>query len=400
MPMIAKSLLLAGIMASMAAPAQDAPALETCSARGPTQAPLEYRSVDVLADGRVTFRLCAPEASSARLVSGDIDAVPTGYDGKPQGLAMERDSQGYWLAATSAPVKPGVHVYGFKVAGVVIPDPQSQTPANEARGARSIFYIPAPDLAFEAYRPEIPHGLVSTMEYPSKSTNSLRRAVVYTPPGYETGGRRRYPVLYLVHGVGDSELSWTQKGRAAYILDNLIADGAAPPMIVVMPFGHTPSRSGVDNRFNSDFRDDLINDLVPTIDARFRTQAGPARRAMAGLSMGGLHTINFGLTRPDIFGPIGVFSIGFIGDENLARFEKNDMDALRRRVAAGTFVYYAIGKGDPVMPLVAPTRRLFDAAGLKYQYVETEGGHEWSVWRANLRDFATKVFAPERPRKR
>jgi enterochelin esterase family protein len=397
--MISKWLLLTGFLASTATPALAKTDLEPCSASGPTQAPLEYKSVDVLADGRVTFRLCAPEAPSARLVSGDIDSVPTGYDGGPQGLTMERDSQGYWLATTVAPVKPGVHVYGFRVAGVVIADPQSQTPANEARGARSTFYISSPDLAFEAYRSDIPHGLVSTFEYPSKSTNSLRRAEVYTPPGYEAGGRRRYPVLYLVHGVGDSELSWIQKGRAAYILDNLIADGKAPPMIVVMPFGHTPARPGVDNRLNSDFRDDLINDLIPAIDARFRTEARPARRAMAGLSMGGLHTINFGLTRPDVFGPIGVFSIGFIGDENLARFEKNDMGALRRRAAAATFVYYTIGKTDPVMPLVAPTRRLFDAAGLKYQYAETEGGHEWSVWRADLRDFAARVFAPATPRK-
>ncbi|WP_304274720.1 alpha/beta hydrolase-fold protein [Caulobacter segnis] len=397
--MILRSHLLAGTMILAAAPALAAPDLDACSTRGPTQAPLEYKPVDLLPDGKVVFRLCAPEAASARVVSGDIDSVPTGYDGGPQGLAMTRDDRGYWAATTAKPVSPGVHVYGFSIAGTVIADPQSQSPANEARGARSTFYIPSPGLAFGAYRPDIAHGVVSTVEYASKSTDSLRRAQVYTPPGYEGGGDRRYPVLYLVHGVGDSELSWVQKGRAAYILDNLIADGKAPPMIVVMPFGHTPGRPGVDNRFNSDFRDDLINDLIPAIDARFRTEPRPARRAMAGLSMGGLHTINFGLTRPDIFGPIGIFSIGFIGDENLARFEKNDMDALRRRAAARTFVYYTIGKTDPVMPLVGPTRRLFDAAGLKYQYVETEGGHEWSVWRADLRDFATKVFpsAPGKP---
>lgn len=397
--MILRSPLLAGALLLAAAPALAAPDPDACSTRVPTQPPLEYKSVDVLPDGRVMFRLCAPGAPSARVVSGDIDSVPTGYDGAPQGLAMTRDDRGYWAVTTSKSVSPGVHVYGFGIAGVVIADPQSQTPANEARGARSTFYIPSPGLAFEAYRPNIAHGLVATIEYPSASTNSLRRAEVYTPPGYEAGGGRRYPVLYLVHGVGDSELSWVQKGRAAYILDNLIADGKAPPMIVVMPFGHTPARPGVDNRFNSDFRDDLINDLIPAIDGRFRTEPRPPRRAMAGLSMGGLHTINFGLTRPDVFGPIGVFSIGFIGEENLARFEKNDMEALKRRAAAKTLVYYTIGKNDPVMPLVAPTRRLFDAAGLQYQYVETEGGHEWSVWRADLRDFATRVFSSDKPRR-
>lgn len=384
--------------ALLALPAAAAAETSSCETRGPTQAPLDYQSVETLPDGRVRFRLCAPDAPAAKVVSGDIDSIPTGYDGGPPGLAMVKDAENYWVATTARPVKPGVHVYGFEVTGLVIPDPQSSEAASQARGMRSTFYVAAPDLAFERYRPDIAHGLVSTVEYPSATTGTLRRAQVYTPPGYEAGGRRRYPVLYLVHGVGDTERSWIEKGRANYILDNLIADKAAPPMIVVMPFGHTPARAGIDNRFNSDFRDDLIKDLTPFIDGHFRTETKTDRRAMAGLSMGGLHTINFGLTRPDVFGPIGIFSIGFIGEDNLARFRDHELSALKARAAAKTWVYYTIGRGDPVLSLVPPTRALFDQAGLKYEYVETDGGHDWEVWRRDLRDFAGRVFSKtERP---
>jgi len=221
----------------------------------------------------------------------------------------------------------------------------------------------------------------------------MRRMHVYTPTGYEGSSNKRYPVLYLNHGAGDSDEGWVATGHANLILDNLIAAGKARPMIVVMPFGHTPERPGVARFENTDFGTDLTDEIIPIIDGRFRTLKGPRNRAMAGLSMGGTHTLHFGLTRPDLFGAIGVFSIGLInGAADVPAFEAAHDAVLRERARDKTLIYLAVGKEDILNAKVPPTRKMREDYHLALVYRETGGGHDWFNWRDYLADFAPRLF--------
>jgi enterochelin esterase family protein len=233
---------------------------------------------------------------------------------------------------------------------------------------------------------------VSVFEYWSKSLGVKRRAHIYTPPGYMRDGKR-YPVLYLVHGAGDSDDEWTSTGHAQYILDNLIAAHKARPMIIVMPFGHTPERPGGTNILgNQDFGNDLLKDLIPAIDASWRTIAKPQSRAMAGLSMGGAHTLQFGLPHSDVFRYIGVFSMGLGNQENAASYEKANAETLKRSARELQLVYYAIGKEDFLYSSAAPTRAMLDRQGIHHVYNESGGGHTWINWRRYLNDFLPRLF--------
>jgi enterochelin esterase family protein len=208
-------------------------------------------------------------------------------------------------------------------------------------------------------------------------------------------GKAAYPVLYLVHGAGDSDDSWTSVGHAQYILDNLIAAGKAKPMIIVMPAGHTPDRPGTDMLTNTDFGDDLVKDLIPYVERNFRALKSPDARAMAGLSMGGAHTIRYGLTRPDLFHYIGIFSMGLGMNGNLdqvTQYEAANDAALKRDAKELKLLYYAIGKDDFLHATVAPTRGIFDKYGIKHVYHESDGGHTWINWRRYLNDFAPRLF--------
>jgi enterochelin esterase family protein len=208
-------------------------------------------------------------------------------------------------------------------------------------------------------------------------------------------GSDAYPVLYLVHGAGDSDDSWTSVGRANYILDNLIAGGKAKPMIIVMPAGHTPPREGADMLTNTDFGDDLIKDLMPFVEGHFRTINTADARAMAGLSMGGAHTINFGLPHPELFHAIGIFSMGLGMNDDLKQVEtyrERNAAALKRAATDIKFVYYGMGKDDFLYGTVKPTRALLDQYGIKTIYNESTGGHTWINWRRYFYDFAPRLF--------
>lgn len=354
--------------------------------------PLIYSPTEQLPDSRIRFRLCAPEAASPVIVSSDIEQIPSGFDGKPAGLPMTLDAFGYWVATTATPVLAGTYAYNIKVAGLTLPDPQADRFSFNYRGVSSVLEVKGADGAFQTFDPAVAHGAVATIDYRSASLGVVRRAHVYTPPGYEKGGNRRYPVLYLVHGAGDSDDSWTSRGRAHYILDNLIAAGKAEPMIVVMPAGHTVFKPGTDLMMNQDFGNDLIEDLVPLIDRQYRTQADAGHRAMAGLSMGGAHTIAWGLPNADLFGPIGIFSMGFYMPGQEERFVALNDAGLKGRAKATAPVYFAMGKADFLYPAVAPTRAMMDRYGIAYQYRESEGGHVWSNWRSYLQEFAQLLF--------
>lgn len=401
-PVIASTALaltpFAAANAQLAAPDKQP---KSCVHPGFFAGPSTYKSVDVATDGHVTFRLCAPDAHEVRVTSTDIaDVIPMGFPpGTPIGLAMTRDDSGLWSVTTAKPVPPDTYRFAFRVDGVKVPDPEGTTWSQERVGIDSTFEVHGATGAFQSYHKTVPHGVVSVVDYWSKSLHMKRRAHVYTPPGY-MAGTKRYPVLYLVHGAGDSDDSWTSVGHTNYILDNLIAAGKARPMIIVMPFGHTPVRLGENMLDNNDFGNDFINDLIPYVDAHFRTIATPDERAMAGLSMGGAHTIRYGLTHPELFHYIGIFSMGLALDgagmggkmDQVTPYEQAHAGALKRDAKALKLLYYAIGNHDFLYATSAPTRGMFDKYRIPYVYHESDGGHTWINWRRYLADFAPRLF--------
>lgn len=361
----------------------------SCASQGVSAVP----SVERLADGRVTFRLCAPDATTVGLTSSDHAALRTVAAGA-EGMTMTRDSLGRWSGTTAAPVPPGTYRYNFRVNGTEVPDPMATRYSEERTGNNSLLEVPGPAGHLQDFDPAIAHGAVTEIEYWSQSLGVKRRAHVYTPPGYMKNATQ-YPVLYLVHGAGDSDDSWSTVGHANYVLDNLIARGAARPMIVVMPFGHTPDRPGAGPGGmlnNQDFGNDLLRDLMPYVEANFRTLNTPATRAMAGLSMGGAHTIRNGLTHPELFGHIGIFSMGLSAGDEVAAYEAQNEAALRRGASEFRVVYFAMGKDDFLYNRVAPTRAMLDKHGIRYTYNESAGGHTWINWRDYLADFAPRLF--------
>ena len=365
-----------------------------CSAetvRGPL--PLVYQSPTVLDDGRVQFRICLPDAAAVKLISSELPGVPTGSPGNgPGGQEMTRDSAGFW-SVILGPVEPGSYRYAFDVAGARVPDPRAEVFSRGFSGLRSILDVNGPRVAVQMFNSNVAHGQVSEIRYASRSLGLTRRAHVYTPPGYEHGGSQRYPVLYLVHGAGDSDDSWTTIGHANDILDNLIAAGKVKPMIVVMPYGHTPPRKGVNWWANTDFGNDLLMDLIPFIDGNYRTRATSQDRAMAGLSMGGNHTIQFGITHPEIFQDIGIFSMGLSDDERVKAYVQEHSADLKRRAASPGVLFYAIGRDDFLYPFVAPTRKVLDQFKIKYTYRESAGGHDWKNWRQYLIELVPQLFS-------
>jgi enterochelin esterase family protein len=391
------------LAAAVPALAQPAPAQQqqpaSCRPQGFFAAAGGFKSVEQLPDGRVTFRICAPEAQEVRVTSNDIDeAIPMGIQpGSTRGLAMTKDATGLWSATTAVPVPADTYRFNFQVDGARVPDPQGTTFSHERVGTNSTFETTGAAGEFQTWKQGVPHGVVSKIEYWSSALGQKRVAMIYTPPGYMNGAER-YPVLYLVHGAGDSYDSWTSVGHANLILDNLIAEGKARPMIVVMPFGHTPDRpnanGGGNMLANTDFGDDLIKDLIPTIDGQFRTLADQQDRAMAGLSMGGSHTLRFGLTHPEIFDHIGVFSmgLGLQGNNDVTAYETANDAALKQAAKDLDLVYYAIGTDDFLYNTSAPTRGMFDKYGITYVYNESGGGHTWINWRRYLADFAPRLF--------
>ena len=228
---------------------------------------------------------------------------------------MTKGENGVW-EVTRGPLEPGPYRYSFTVDGVTVVDPRSPA-TSEANGSiSSLVYVPGSDFMDTK---NVPHGAVASVTYYSTALSRFRRMHVYTPPGYEQGGTNRFPVLYLLHGSGDSDDSWTSVGRAGFILDNLIAAGKAKPMIVVMPAGHTDSSSfggplPAGPRPPADgFEQDFLRDINPTIEKNYRVLTDRPNRAIAGLSMGGNQTLNLAIPHQDKFAYVGVFSSGLFG---------------------------------------------------------------------------------------
>jgi len=261
-------------------------------------------------------------------------------------------------------------------------------------GTLSIFEVEGDSADPRSYRNDIQHGVVSEVEYWSDLMGARLRAQVYTPPGYMTG-LQEYPVLYLLHGAGMSEESWVKVARANYILDNMIAAGDAEPMIVVMPFGNAFPNPGPNVPPGMNFGNSLASELVPFIDESFRTFATADNRAIAGASMGGGMTIQFGLPRPDLFHSFGIWMAGlgmspFMPSRE--QYEDANDDALRESAGEAHLVHYAMGTADNYYPTVAPTRALLDDYGFEAVYLESGGGHTGENATRYFIDFVSRLF--------
>ncbi len=359
--------------------AQTPPAATPAPAARPAPTP-PVISPEVLADQRVTFRLRAPKAAAVT-VSGQFQKGPA---------TMTRDESGLW-SVTVEPVVSGVHEYSFNVDGVSMIDPGNRAIKPMRNPRTSILEMPGrPPLTHDFQ--DVPHGRVSLHWYASKSLGRRRPLQVYTPPGYDAAPSSRYPTLYLFHGSGDNEATWVAHGHAHWILDNLIAQQRAQPMVVVMLDGHAAS-PGAQTERNANllaFERDLLEDVMPFVAANYRTREEAAHRGIVGLSMGGGQSLNIGLKHADRFAWVGGMSSSAGGVAEQLR----DPAALNRQLK---LLWFACGKEDFLLKANQDLATALQAKNIRHAYVETEGNHSWPVWRRYLADFAPLVFRPAQP---
>jgi enterochelin esterase-like enzyme len=344
----------------------------------------------VNSEGRVRASILAPEATKVQL---DIGGVK--YD-------LKKDDKGVWTGESN-PQDVGFHYYLLWIDGAGVPDPGSLYFYGAGRWGSGI-EIPAPDQDFYSLKKN-PHGQIVQNIYFSKITNSFRRCFVYTPPGYEKNKSKRYPVLYLQHGSGEDETGWGVQGKANLILDNLIAEKKAVPMIIVMDNGYASfpaeqgGNAGGKQGWLSAFEDVLIKEVIPMIDNTYRTIADREHRAMAGLSMGANQTIQITFNNLDKFSYIG----GFSGTSNYPSSSEIDVTkfmngkfidgkALNRKIKL-----FWLGLGtkepDPFPGSVGAFRAMLDKQGVKYIYYESPGtAHEWLTWRRDIHKFVPLLF--------
>jgi len=338
----------------------------------------------------LTFRLFAPKAEEVKIygewLTSYTDLTP-----------MVKNDTGLW-SVTVGPVDPEIYGYFFLVDGLYVLD--ASNPLVRRDGQRNASLVLVPGTESELYGVEkVPHGVLSKVWYSSATIGQERRMYVYTPPGYNKGDEE-YPVLYLLHGAGGDEDAWTTMGRAPQIMDNLIAAGKANPMIVVMTNGNAWQTAGPGSsppapplnredyqKYMGKFEESLVRDVVPYIEKNYRVKASKESRAIAGLSMGGMHTINVTTANPDVFGYIGVYSSGiFRPDQDISE----EMLALQK---SGIMKYWvACGEDDFLMDA---NKRLLDAlekCGMEYEYYENSGGHTWANWRIYLSMYAPMLF--------
>lgn len=359
------------------------------------------RSPQVNEDNSVTFRLFAPEAERVA-VTGDFIS---GKDGGWGTAEMTGTDGGVWTW-TSGPLDSELYSYAFNVDGLQMTDPSNVFLMRDVRSIMNIFIVPGERGDLYSVN-DVPHGTVSKVWYHSQSLGADRRMTVYLPAGYEDSGPRRYPVLYLLHGMGGDEDAWPTLGRAAQILDNLIASGKAEPMIVVMPNGNAalPSAPGEgpsglvqptsdlpktkDGSYEASFPE-----IISYVDSHYRTVRKPSGRAIAGLSMGGFHSFHISKEYPGTFGYVGLFSAAVRSLEDSSNPIYSDSDAkLAVQFGDGVSLYYiAIGEDDFLYEENRVLRSYLDSHGYPYEYHESSGGHIWRNWRIYLADFVQKIF--------
>jgi enterochelin esterase family protein len=381
-------------------PFRDLPASAQQPGRGGAQAP-QVTSPDIAADRRVSFRIYAPQAREVRLNASDIPNI-----GQSSGLT--KTGNGVW-ELTLGPLDSGAYRYNFNVDGVATIDPRNPSISESNTNVWSLVYVPGSDL-FDSR--DVAHGAVAEVTYKSSTLGRDRRMHIYTPPGYENG-RDRYPVFYLLHGAGDNDDSWSTVGRAGFILDNLIATQKAKPMVVVMPAGHTSrtNTNAVGRSATDEFVGDFVADVMPYVEKHYRVLTDRGNTAIAGLSMGGLQTLEVAIPRLDRFAYVGVYSSGLIGafpnaggrgaapaaapaaagpveweKVNAAKLDDANLKKGLRLLWFGT------GKEDFLLSTTNATIDLFKRHGFSPVFVESPGGHTWINWRNYLSEFAPQLF--------
>jgi enterochelin esterase-like enzyme len=352
-------------------------------------------SPEISADHRVTFRLYAPKASEVT-VGGDFGPA----------AKMTKDDKGVW-STTVGPLTPDLYSYHFIVDGVKTVDPKNSLIKPGIATVDSMVFVAGKEADFEDNK-EVPHGEVRQVWYRSSTLNAQRRMHVYTPPGYEDNSER-YPVFYLLHGAGDDDSGWSTIGRAGFILDNLIAQKKAKPMLVVMPNGSLPRPANLPRRapgappspefakrmaeFQGLFVKELLHDIVPQVEKRFRVQTGAANRALAGLSMGGGQTLAVVTSHPDQFGYVGVWSAAIFGSPE--DYEKRNATFFESADKVNRIVkLFSISVGDKDFLLAGSKNldELLKKHGIKHEFHVSSGGHTWINWRHYLNDFAPQLF--------
>jgi enterochelin esterase family protein len=354
------------------------------------------RSPEVLADGHVTFRIYAPAAATVLLRAEGTEATPgatqADVDKAMKGLPMSKDDDGVW-SATAGPFQPGVYGYGFIVDGVTATDPRNPLVTEALNQVQSLYEVPG--APFMEYRADVPHGVIATVWYPSSVAGGMRRMHVYLPPSYT--GKEKLPVLYLFHGAGGSDAEWAAKGRAGAILDNLIAEKKAVPMIVVMTAGHVnrnfQMNLGPAALLNDPFYDDVVKVVIPYIDQHFATLADREHRAIAGLSMGGIQTMAIAFDNPQLFDYVGVFSSGWFPDwRNANGLAQKELDTYKAYGKPFKLVWVNAGRLDIALENSNASVELMRSYGITPEVHQSEGFHAFNNWRDYLRDFAPLLF--------
>lgn len=352
-------------------------------AQPPAAAPVV--SPEIASDHAVTFRLTAPAAKKVELTSGgDFPQIPVRST-----LPLTQNAKGIWELTLK--MDPGAYRYVYMVDGVRVMDPLSPQISESNDNAWSLLYVPG---SVWMDTNDVPHGAISEVIYQSRVLGHARRLHVYTPPGYGMGSAK-YPVLYLLHGAFDSDDSWSSAGRAGFILDNLIASGAAKPMIVVMPRGHTgPLGAGGALAQMPDFVAEFQQDIKPYIESHYPLLGDRNNTAIAGLSMGGQQTLDIAASHLNDYGWVGVFSSGVFSIATNNQWETAHSAALDdARLKQGLkLVWFATGSDDMLLPTSRATVDMLKKHKFDVNFHESTGGHTWINWREYLHSFAPLLF--------
>ncbi len=328
----------------------------------------EYPMVN--SQGYARFKIVAPAADSVR--------VSLGLGGK-DGTKLAKAEDGTWMGTTEGPMDEGFHYYNVKIDGGKFNDPGAMNYYGSTRWESGI-EIPAHDQDFYALK-NVPHGNVQQILFPSPSTNTYRRAFVYTPPAYDKG-KNKYPVLYLQHGWGEDETAWMNQGHANLIMDNLIAEGKIEPFIIVNTYGMTNEIKwgGMKDFRIEPFQTVLVDELIPYVDTNFRTLATKDKRAMAGLSMGGMETKTITLNKPDVFSHYGLLSGGIYLPEDIKDKSQVKM------------IFLSSGSKENPERILDAAFKLKEAGFKVTTYVSDNTGHEFQTWRRSLLELAPLLF--------
>ena len=367
------------------------------------------------ADGTVTFRYQAPKAVKVE-VTGDFlptEKMEVEFNGQKMtydapGVGVLKEGRGgVWEYTTPFKVEPELYNYTFRVDGNTVIDPNNMWVNRDVASLTSVLLVPEAGARSDLYAiHKVPHGSVSKVWYHSDKQGFDRRLTVYTPAGYETS-KTKYPVLYVLHGIGGDEDAWVTQGRATQILDNLIARGEAKPMIVVFTngniseeaaplensTGYTRPTMSLPQTMEGTF-ETAFPEIVKFVDSRYRTIAKKQSRAICGLSMGGFHTLNISLNYPDMFNYSGMFSaaIGVTDPSISPMYQDFDAKLATYFAKKPALLWIGIGKTDFLIQSNNEFRAKLDAAGYPYKYMETDGGHIWRNWRIYLSEFVPLLF--------